>query len=65
MVKMDVVCLSFNRAVFVLQNSLPLWGWTVYFYDIAAQVDIPFYQLYTDLRHEKFTKRYDIWQTFS
>ena len=32
--------------VFVLQNSLPLWDWTVYFYDIAPDVDIGFYQLY-------------------
>ena len=32
--------------VFVLQNILSLLGWTVYFYDIAPEVDIAFYQLY-------------------
>ena len=41
-----VVWLSFKRGVFVLQNSLPLWGSRVYFYDIAPEVDIASYQLY-------------------
>ena len=46
MIKLYVAWLSFKRGVFVLQNSLPLWGWTVYFYDIAPEVDIAFYRLY-------------------
>ena len=37
----DVCCLvGFQK--FVLQNSLPLWGSIVYFYDIATEVDIAF-----------------------
>ena len=35
-----------EKHVFVLQNSLPLLGWTVYIYDIAPEVDIAFGQLY-------------------
>ena len=46
MIKMHVVWVSFKGGVFVLQNSRPLWGWTVHFYDIAPEMDITFYQLY-------------------
>ena len=45
MVNMYVVWLSFNRGVFVFQNSVPLWDWTVYFYNIATVVDAAFYKL--------------------
>ena len=53
MMKMYVVWLSFKRGVFVLQNRLPLCGWKVYFYNIAPEVDIAFYQLYWLLAHIK------------
>ena len=64
MINMYIVWLSFKRAVFVLQNSLPLWSRRVYFYDIAWHF-ISYTDFRYDLRHEKFTKRYENWQTLS